>query len=98
LPEVQYTDKALAQAKRLPRSVRLAIIELDGHLARSPMRLPPWFDVKLMTEGKGLKVFRWACGRYRGVFSFDGGTVLWVTFRDRPNVRYQQLIQDALDR
>ncbi|MDE1882326.1 MAG: hypothetical protein KGI89_17460 [Euryarchaeota archaeon] len=96
--EVRYSDEALAQARRLPRQVRLVLIELDGYLARNPMRLPPWFDVALMVEGKGLKVFRWAQGMSRGVFSFDGGTVLWVAFRDRPNVRYAQLIEDLLDR
>jgi hypothetical protein len=62
------------------------------------MRLPPWFDVVLMAEGKGIKVFRWANGLVRGVFSFDGGTVLWVTFRERPNVHYRQIIGDLLDR
>jgi hypothetical protein len=76
----------------------LALIELDGHLARNPLRLPPWFDVKLMAERRGVKVLRWAHSRYRGVFSFDVGTVLWVAFRERPAVRYDQLIQDFLDR
>ena len=98
MPDVRYSDEALAQAKRLPRAARLALIELDGYLARNPMRLPPWYDVILMAEGKGLKVFRWAHGLSRGVFSFDGGMVLWVAFRHRPNVRYRQLIHDLLDR
>lgn len=98
MPEVRYSDEALAQARKLPRSARLLLIELDEHLERNPMRLPPWFDVILMAEGKGLKVFRWAHGMCRGVFSFDSGTVLWVAFRDRPNVRYSQLIEDLIDR
>lgn len=98
MPDVSYTDEAAAQARQLPRSVRRALVELDGLLERNPMRLPPWFDVKLLAEAKGLKVFRWAAGGHRGVYSFDGATVLWITFRDRPDVRYEQLLRDLLIR
>lgn len=79
---VQATESARREFLNLPRSIqrdfRLAIEELR----RNPLRSTPSLDVHELRGGQGLWTMK--VRRFRGLYRFDGQTVVFVTFRLRP--------------
>ena len=82
------THEAAGQYLSLPPRVADEFDRIKGFLARNPLHLPPWVDVKLMGEEKGRKVFRLRVGEYRGIFTFDGEVVKFTRFRPRRSIGY----------
>ncbi len=91
MPVVRMTHEAARQYLSLPLRVADEFDRIKVFLARNPVHLPPWVDVKLMGEERGKQVFRLRVGEYRAIFTFDGEVVKFIRFRPRGNIEYGAL-------
>ena len=91
MPAVRMTHEAAGEYLALPLSVADEFDRIKVFLARNPLHLPPWVDVKLMGNEKGKKVFRLRVGEYRAIFTFDGEVGKFTRFRPRRSVEYGRL-------
>lgn len=85
-PVVFKTDAA-REFDRLPRTAQLRFLYAFGLLARTPTRASPQLSIKQMRRHPGF--WRLSIARWRGVYHFDGETIRFYIFGERPTVYMQ---------
>ncbi len=91
MPTVEMTHEARRQFLALPAEIADRFKELADQLKTSPLRLPPWFEVKTIGRDRGREVYRARVGEYRATYVFDGEIICFTRFRLRKDIGYSTL-------